>query len=232
MGIYALYILDFVSLALLMVCYYRRYETSVIPFFFFQFLLTFIHFLGVKYSGLIFHNPAEVNIIYNLVPILCIAYYHFVFISYFKNKSTRLKLIIVSILWALFLVLFINLHTPQNKTYLFFEPFLIGMSIAFLFVFLYLRDLINDDVVRNIFRQPLFWFSMSILLYYIMFIPALFLFSPEYSTLFLGDNNLFKTNPDIKSLLDSLRIVGILVGAVCRFIAVLVLFKNGRYGNY
>jgi hypothetical protein len=92
---------------------------------------------------------------------------------FFKRwlHHVTIKRIITGYLLIFPLLLLINtiwiqgFYTLQTYTYAFGGSFVLLLSVA------YLRELYTDDETKNIFRNPIFWFSIACLVYFAVSVP-------------------------------------------------------------
>lgn len=58
-----------------------------------------------------------------------------------------------------------GIYTMQTYTYVLGGSFVLLLSVA------YIRELYTDEETHNIFRNPVFWFSIAYLIYFAVFVP-------------------------------------------------------------
>jgi hypothetical protein len=83
----------------------------------------------------------------------------------------KVKKIITGFLFIFPVLLLVNtiwiqgFYTLQTYTYVLGGSFVLLLSVA------YLRELYTDEETHNIFRNPVFWFSIAYLIYFAVFVP-------------------------------------------------------------
>jgi len=92
------------------------------------------------------------------------------FFNYWLHFLT-VKKIITGFLFIFPVLLLVNtiwiqgFYTLQTYTYVLGGSFVLLLSVA------YLRELYTDEETHNIFRNPVFWFSIAYLIYFAVFVP-------------------------------------------------------------
>lgn len=110
-------------------------------------------------------------LIYNIYSIFCVCYYLYVYFHHFWEKSWAKRFIILAIVWFVYaLILFIyNLNELKVNT----SSYNIGMIMVMVLVLKYFYDLIYVDKYRSIVKEPLFYFSLGLLIFYVSSFPLL-----------------------------------------------------------
>lgn len=115
----------------------------------------------------------------------CVAYYLYVYLHHFRHKPWINYLwlgLSVWIVWAIsYNVVF------QSDSYLYMAPYNVGLFLTALLIFKYLYDIIYIDAYREVLKEPLFYFSLGILLFYVCSFPILVF----YNDLVLGPKIFF-----------------------------------------
>ncbi|MBP6235663.1 MAG: hypothetical protein KA270_09915 [Saprospiraceae bacterium] len=110
-------------------------------------------------------------LIYNIYSIFCVCYYLYIYFHHFWEKTWTKKFIFLSIFWFIFAVsLFVhNFNVPTVNT----SSYNIGMIMVIGLVLKYYYDLIYVDNYRSIAKEPLFYFSLGLLIFYVSSFPLL-----------------------------------------------------------
>lgn len=123
---------------------------------------------GIGYlSSLIGSNFAVIN----LYAFGCCTYYIFVYLHYFRSHKHYKFLRWLSGVWVVAAGIYLILHINYGG-YLTL-PYLIGLSIAVGCVVLYFDDVLKHRSDTNIFRDPYFYFSLGIVVFYVSGFPYL-----------------------------------------------------------
>jgi hypothetical protein len=100
-------------------------------------------------------------LIYNIYSIFCVCYYLYVYFHHFSEKTWTKKLIFLSIFWFIFAVgLFVhnfNVPTVNTSSYNIGKIMVIGLVLNY----------------RSIAKEPLFYFSLGLLIFYVSSFPLL-----------------------------------------------------------
>ncbi len=110
-------------------------------------------------------------LILNIYSRLCIYYYLFIYLEYFKEKSWKQFLKYLIFIYVMVsLVIFIY---SIKKTKVDILNYNLGMTIILPLILFYLYDIIYNKSHFNILKDPYFYFSFGILLFYTSAFPLL-----------------------------------------------------------
>jgi len=102
---------------------------------------------------------------YQWFTVFCVAYYFFLYIDWFKDKAVGRYLRWIFGVWLLFAVVYNFVMVSQEDFNI--MPYNVGMFLIAVFILKYLYDIIYIDSYREVFKEPLFYFSVGILLFYV-----------------------------------------------------------------
>lgn len=125
-----------------------------------------------KLFYLIYQNNKPSN---NLYIITTVFFYQLIFVRELKGNF-NLKILLPGIfIWSFFSLIYsvfiIGIWEINSLTYT------IGLFIASCIFIYYMKGIIFNRPYSNIFRNPLFWFGMSILLFFTAAFPMLYYFN-------------------------------------------------------
>jgi hypothetical protein len=110
-------------------------------------------------------------IIYNLFSTLCVCYYLMVYLYHFHNRPWIKYLYLVSGIWFVFSIWMI--YDNFNKMVINALSYNLGLMIVIGLIIKYFYDIIYIEEYRSIGRDPLFYFSLGISLFYVSSFPIL-----------------------------------------------------------
>jgi len=158
--------LDFIHyfellIAVLAIVYYKKYTSSFYKYFI---LYTCCAFL-VEFIAEVFLKGTNNWWLYNLYTfvefnLVALIYYHLTK----EKKSHRIIFYIVLLFNITYLISFIFIAL-QNYT-----PILLGVLVS-VFIFLYLKELLNSNKIVNFRKDISFWITIGFLIYYLATIP-------------------------------------------------------------
>lgn len=110
-------------------------------------------------------------LILNFYSRLCIYYYLFIYWNYLKEKSWSKQLKYIIILYSIISFLTFFYVLPEINADI--VNYNLGMAIVLPLILMYLYDIIYNRSHFNIFKDPYFYFSFGILLFYTSAFPLL-----------------------------------------------------------
>lgn len=109
--------------------------------------------------------------VYNFLIFLEIAYYQFIFIYSFRNEKWIRILRFIFILWTvsgfIYFLLNYKLSTIHNYSYLW------GLFSVCVLTLIYFNKQINSESYVSLYKDPIIWFSLGILLFICCVFPIL-----------------------------------------------------------
>ena len=137
---------------------------AIIPF---LFISNFFEIFIIYY----FSKVYETNIIiYDIFNILNITYFFYVYYLYFKHKKEKNLLIGSYIIWISYTI-YLFISNDFNKSAL--NHYTFGLFFIVFFIILYLKDVLNSNDFVDIKREPIFYFSVGILTFFVCTFPML-----------------------------------------------------------
>jgi hypothetical protein len=157
-------------LALFCAVYYylkgKRGLPQILPF------LLILIVLELYVKGYWSHHFKTNILIQNLTCRFTVFYYLWVYYNHFKAKSTGKWILVFSIIYFIYVIY--RLEFDIYTTYFDFTTYLIGLAFTTLIILKYLYDIIYVDIYRNILREPIFYFSIGILIFFVSDFQILF----------------------------------------------------------
>lgn len=147
-------------------------------------------------------------LIYNIYSIFCVSYYLFVYFDHFKKKSWIKGVITVSLLWFVYAcwLVYYKFYEMAVVT----TSYNLGMILVICLGLKYFYDLIYVDKYRSILREPLFYFSLGILLFYVSSFPIL-----NFINFFIVDDTAMMTYVKLLQIGNIFLSLGYLGAAIC-----------------
>jgi hypothetical protein len=138
----------------------RNYVRYLIPF------LVVVVFFELILGKLMKHYYGTNILSANVFVIICVLYYLYLFTYEFRRKWYWLlvSIYLCSILIGSF---------TQGFTTIMSFSYNIGMFLVLVVVFRYLYDLVIKDAYKPLYRSPLFWIALGIILFYSSLFPLL-----------------------------------------------------------
>ncbi|MGB5026793.1 MAG: hypothetical protein WBO44_15675 [Saprospiraceae bacterium] len=109
--------------------------------------------------------------IYNILILIQVPYFLYLFLSYFKGSSDYI--LFKRIIWGVVILSIINFLFIQGPTHVNNFSYLLGMSVLCILIVKYYYSLLLSEVSVSLFRLPLFWLSIGILLFFTASFPIL-----------------------------------------------------------
>lgn len=170
-------------IALLLALYYHTKNRQSLPL-----LLYFLLFVVVTENGVLYYMAKEYkNNIYGhqWFSSACAAYYLYVYLDHFKKKAWIKYVWYGWVIWCVYAIGY-NV-TYQSDVHLHMMPYNVALFFTAALIFKYLYDIIYIDEYREVRHEPLFYFSLGILLFYVCSFPILVF----YNDLILGPKIFF-----------------------------------------
>ncbi|MBK8669018.1 MAG: hypothetical protein IPN89_05930 [Saprospiraceae bacterium] len=162
----SLLVYDYINLAALVVSFVYlllgRRSLSYLPLF--LLIGNFVEIFLVKYWTTTYRTNAA---IYNFFGLFCVAYYFYIYLLHFKNKSwiTYYYWALISLSLYTIIQVFMNYHL-LDKMIITNYTYNIGMVLTLVLVLTYFYTIISDGLYHSVKRDPLFYFSLGIMLFY------------------------------------------------------------------
>lgn len=181
------YTLFFVGLTLL-TALFTVHKALIFPFRWFAILIILLAILETIASAIGFFYHIKNHFIFNIIYILELLLVPFFFTYWLRRpwiKKVIRVYIIIFILFVLINTLWIQgFFTLQTYSFVLGGSFMLVLSVS------YLWQLFTSEESQNIFRDPIFWFSLAYLLYFAVSVPYLGMLNylwtnyPSFTTLY------------------------------------------------
>jgi hypothetical protein len=167
-GHFALY--NYISLiAFVVILVMQPVKTTKLPFLVvFLFIVNFTELFLIDYWKMKYGNNV---IIYNMFSTLCVCYYLMAYLYHFYTRPWIKYLYLVSGIWFIFSIwtIYVNFY----KLVVGALSYNLGLLIVIGLIIKYFYDIIYIEEYRSIGRDPLFYFSLGISLFYVSSFPIL-----------------------------------------------------------
>lgn len=97
---------------------------------------------------------------------MCAAYYLFIYVDWFKEKSWIKYLRSFFLLWIGFTLIY-NIVFQSYPPVLYILPYKVGMFVVTVLIIKYLYDAVYVDKYREVLKEPLFYFSLGLLFFFV-----------------------------------------------------------------
>lgn len=144
-------------------------KTTKLPF-----LVVFLFVINFTELFLIYYwidRTGNNVIIYNLFSTFCVCYYLMVYLHHFYNRPWIKYIYFVSGIWFIFSIW--SIYDNFNKLVINALSYNLGLLIVIGLIIKYFYDIIYIEEYRSIKRDPLFYLSLGISLFYVSSFPIL-----------------------------------------------------------
>lgn len=143
---------------------------------YFVYYLSFV--FTIEMLQIILHNYYKLNtsFIYNLYDIVTFSFFIYWYYKVLDSKKL-VKMAAVIYLIALISSLFINDFFSENLN----SSIYIGALLILILTIIYFSELLNKDEIINFSQNSKFWISLGLVVFYIGYLPILFLLSSKYA---------------------------------------------------
>lgn len=157
-------LLAFVALLIL-----QPVKASKIPFLVvFLFIVNFTELFLIDYWSSKFGSNV---LIYNIFSIFCVCFYFLVYIHHFKHLPWIKYIQLLIVIWFSFSIWLI--YYNFNKLVINALSYNLGLLIVIGLIIKYFYDIIYIEEYRSIRKDPLFYFSLGISIFYVSSFPIL-----------------------------------------------------------
>lgn len=171
-----------IIIAFIIAFFRKKNKQEALPYF--TFFITFVFLFEIFFEYYYYRINGDNLIVLNYYSRLCMYYYLFVFLQYFKQFMWAKKYNISFVAYVILSQIYFLLDWPDER--LDGLTYTVGMIILFPLILKYLYTVVYDSKYSNILYDPYFYLSFGILIYFasafpiITFINKLVTINPAY----------------------------------------------------
>ncbi|RFN60168.1 hypothetical protein DZ858_09035 [Marixanthomonas ophiurae] len=190
--------------ALTAILFYSNYKHTVLKYFVWILIYTFINEVSAKY---VYYWVDKNAIMYNVFNTIYFLYFFYVFWNFIRSKTYKNWIVYSVILFSIVTLINVFIIDILEETLMY--SYITGSCLIIFCIILYYIEILSDSRVLHIKEDLLFWISIGLLLFYVGYIPI------KISRTFFATNmdvflTLFNVQRTLIVIMNSCFIIGFL----------------------
>jgi len=152
--------------ALTAILFYSKYKHTVLKYFVWILIYTFVNEVSAKY---VYYWWDKNAIMYNVYNTICFLYFFYVFWNFIKSKAYKKWIVYSVILFSIVTLINVFIIDVFERSLMY--SYITGACLIIFCIILYYIEILSDSRVLHIKEDLLFWISIGLLLFYVGYIP-------------------------------------------------------------